>query len=127
MGSGLALESLRSALASAAVPRITQRSPAPDSNSWAFWQHAATSDVDIVLRVAGESSASATYPGHSPVLEAASPAWKVRKHPTLNSYPNLKLAKQHLLSAIAAITTRVAQARNMPLLQPRETEDDAPS
>jgi hypothetical protein len=42
-----------------------------------FWQHAATSDVDIVVKVEGSSSPPVTYPGHSPVLEAASPAWKV--------------------------------------------------
>jgi hypothetical protein len=53
------------------------------SSSKDFWQHAATSDVDIVIKVAGSSSAAATYLGHSPVLNAATPAWKVcHQNPT---------------------------------------------
>jgi hypothetical protein len=44
----------------------------------AQWGHWPTSDVAIAVKITGSlSSAVATYPGHSPILEATSPAWKV--------------------------------------------------
>jgi hypothetical protein len=85
------------------------RRPYLDCKCWDFWQHAVTSDVDIVIKVAGDSSTPATFPGHSPVLRAASPAWKVRQrgsqHDTHNAAGSLAAVKHETGSIINNVLT----------------------